>query len=569
MPRSKKYVSDVANTVRSVVDSPPLSVIDFKKIVPNGRFGESKKLNFEKWLNRGIDDWVWAVVAALVANLKSGRLEIQSVHTRGIQVGQFLNFLTEDRSTPLTRSPRELQPVHISMFVGWLKDRQKRTGHSANTVRGDYQGTKAVLTNVLDEIGIRANHLNFFPRRVLPNMNFRDTGAAPPYSEKEQARMAAALRSELSDHHHGRIALSSSEVVSLYFLIVAMRTGGNLTPLIEMSRTALKPGLLPGVMVLAMHKHRGKRVVERAVGGPLKGGGKVETPLLMQMDVVAVINRALESSEALVPEAPHNIRDRVWLYRSSSPLDRGMVRCLTDDQLRYNWPRMVKRRSLETDEGSPLIITVQRLRKSFAKRAWKLSEGDPVAVASLLGNSPQVADRHYLSIDDHIKADAANFLNTEFAVQLRDGQPPVARSKNSTVSSEALPMLTPAGRCEDTIHGHLAPKDGIRHCDLFVHCISCPSFAVVGEVDDLWRLFSFKRYAETELATWPAANDGRSTIRSLYRDAIESIEPFALRSFGARLVRAGKAKTEEGVHPFWKALMKQSALRRGAQMGEQ
>lgn len=562
LPRSKEYVSSTA-IYQPVREEPPQSaIIDLMSIAPNGRHSISKKISFADWLGRGVDVWVWEIVKALVANLRSGSLQVSSVRSRGSQVKSFLSFLVEGRDAPLVLQPHDLKPVHISQFVAWLKVIQERKGYSRDTVRAVYQGSKAVILDVITKFDHPEESRKLFPLRVLPNGNYQDTENAPAYSETEQNRLAAALRSELSAYHHRRLALNSADVMCLYFLIVAMRTGGNTTPLLEMGRDSLRTGLLPGFMFITTQKHRTKRTVERAVGGHIEGGGKMDEHLLLPMDVVAILNRALEESELLLPDAPEAMRNRLWLYRSTAVQSLGKVCVINENQLRSGWKKIVVRRNLRADDGTALIINVPRLRKSLAKRAWRISDGDAISVATILGNSPNVADRHYLRIDEHIKSDAAKFLNTEFAIQLRKGG--INRSVQSPTQQHlALPSLTPTGRCEDTRHGHRAPKDGVNHCDKFVYCISCPSFAVVGEVDDLWRLFSFKRYAEAELCADVLTNSISTSMQSMYREAVDSIEPFALRAFGAGLTRLGKAKAEGEIHPFWAAVMTQSRLRRG------
>jgi hypothetical protein len=61
---------------------------------------------------------------------------------------------------------------------------------------------------------------------------------------------------------------------------------------------------------------------------------------------------------------------------------------------------IVKRHALLADDGKTLRVTLGRLRKTMENRLWKLSNGDLLAVSAVMGHSPQVADNHYLRLDE-------------------------------------------------------------------------------------------------------------------------------------------------------------------------
>jgi hypothetical protein len=97
-------------------------------------------------------------------------------------------------------------------------------------------------------------------------------------------------------------------------------------------------------------------------------------------------------------------------------------------------------------------------------RLWKLSGGDIIEVSSVMGHTPGVADNHYLKINDEIKVDGATFVGEAFPGQTTWHQ-------RYTYSSRRL---------QDSLYGSLAPKDGVNHCSEFIHCLGCPSYAIVG-----------------------------------------------------------------------------------------
>lgn len=80
---------------------------------------------------------------------------------------------------------------------------------------------------------------------------------------------------------------------------------------------------------------------------------------------------------------------------------------------------IVQRHGLVADDDSPLRVTPGRLRKTMENRLWQLSDGDLLAVSVVMGHSPQVADNHYLRLDEHTKAEGAKFIGEALPAKLR------------------------------------------------------------------------------------------------------------------------------------------------------
>lgn len=153
-----------------------------------------------------------------------------------------------------------------------------------------------------------------------------------------------------------------------------------------------------------------------------------------------------------------------------------------------------------------------------------------------------------------------------FGGQRRGGRTPQADRLHS--SDEAIPPIatlstqdltpTPTARCKDSLYGEMAPKDGMNHCRSFLLCLFCKSFAVVGEPDDLWRLFSFQSFLEAELAHMNAFHGSSlkddievQELRGLMQRAIRFIDEFTVRQFGPKLPGEAKARAKAQLHPFW------------------
>lgn len=562
MPRKKNYVAD------ATINSPgtrtkQASAVRTATLVFSDILGESertnlqKSVNLEEWIGRGVDAWVWATIDSTAALLRAGRSPA-TVASHCKSMRPFFTFLTE-RSQPLMAEPSALVPLHVTQYVEWLQSQASIHGWSTDTVRQRYHSLKSIVQSMCARGIVKDPSRHLFQERALPNGNNCERGFRA-FSDTELQRLAKAVKADLTDLHHGRLVLLPSDAIANRFLIVAMRTGINPVPLLELQRDAMRPGLLPGTMILRTVKHRGHQIQERA----LVRGSKVEQPTIIPTDAVAVLERTLADTESFIAEAPLQLKNRVWLYRSQQSQEYGHVVCLSYSALHVSITRLVRRRTLLGDDGQPLQVNISRLRKSFAKRAFRLTGGDLVTTARLLGNSPHIADLNYLRADEQIIAEGAAFIGQELSVHLRgDG----TASKVTRVQSAEK---TPVGGCQDNLYGKHAPKDGSSYCDQFVMCLFCPSFAIVGEEEELWRLFSYQVFARHELerqeATLRAAPDNEvaSRLIDLYRRAIPFIDQFTLQSFGERLTKRAREKAERTLHPFWKYQLERGRARSGS-----
>jgi hypothetical protein len=201
-----------------------------------------------------------------------------------------------------------------------------------------------------------------------------------------------------------------------------------------------------------------------------------------------------------------------------------------------------------------------------------LSDGDLVTTANLMGNTPMVAGANYPSMNAARQAEAAGFMNEDYIAMMRNSSRSSAnggeeRKPLKVVDikpARELSTATPVAGCTDAIEGEHAPKNG-NMCDRFVMCLFCSSFAIVGTVDELWRLFSFQSYARDELAyleerLGPNVDVAEQfmtllELRDRYRLAIPYIDSFTAQQFAASCVSRARQKTAISLHPFWDVQM--------------
>ena len=540
MARAKDYKAKTpAITIDLAADSDASGAI--VALPPNPR--NHNIIDLRPWLGHGFDDWVWAAATVLKARLHSGNYSVASIVSfaaNGMKV--FLPYLTGNQGGIVPSRPSDMTATDVVRYIAWLRLKYP----NGSTAKNYYSAFKSVLVGLMDYGFIDQSHDVLLPANPFP-MNGATTRGETPLSQSEMERLAAALKLDLIAIHHGGFSGLDSEALVVLMLIVGMRSGINTTPLPEMKRDCLGPHpFMPNLMLVRTFKRRGKGAQLTS----LRQTHIHDLAASIPMDGVAVLKMVLGMTQNLVAEAPDGIKDRVWLYRSSQRGDlKGQTLCLNMGRVHENTKAIVHRHGLFADDGSVLRVTLGRLRKTMENRLWKLSDGDLLAVSAVMGHSPQVADNHYLHLDERTKAEGAKFIGEALPGKLR--------------GHDLVP--TPTGSCKDSLQGALAPKDGSTHCAEFTHCLGCPSYAIVGTVKDLHRLFSFQRFLMSEVGYY--ATDEWSEWRLHHQDLIARIDQIAYDNFIPEMVAQAKALAEKNPHSFWAIRMRQSQLSREARYG--
>lgn len=597
MPRKKKYEASEDRTASlAATPYPPKpphpsaddAYIDMQALLGlDARFPAGHKvLDLRSWLSRGIDPWVCAAGFCLKVLLLSGSRTTASVTTYYNSLPKLFEYLAggeQAPAAPRASAPSSLSPLHVQHFIGWLQRRAQAGGWRPGSTRAAYKAIKAVLVEMFAQGLIAGQPSRFFPRGAV---SWRDgESRQTSLSDAEQERLAKAVKADLVDIHHGRLTLTQRQVQGLRLLLVAHRQGLNPTPLLEMRRDGLAPGFLPGTIRMRTAKYRNKKIrgslgraaQQREGTQPAEGQTKEqdEEELVFDLSEGAVLQQAIASTLDLVQEAPTAFKQRIWLYRSEAIRTKGNVSCLSSANLDGVINSIVSRRNLLGDDGKPLRINLSRLRKSRFDRAMRVT-GDLAITANLMGNTPRVAGTNYPSMNDARKAEAARFMNDDYPALMRPGPAPRQATEIRHVEVQplkatkggaptAMPTPTPVSGCKDTLHGEHAPHNGHSHCDRYVMCLFCSSFAVMGTVEGLWRLFSFQAFARAELDYLDEALGAERTsddlledLRDRYRVAIPYIDDFTQRQFARTKVAKARAKTAAGLHPFWQHQMTMS-----------
>ena len=507
-----------------------------------------RRVDYKGYLGRGFDAWVRAGLAALRLVADSGTVAPKTIiNYAGSGWPRWLDFLIASKGPA---DPKHMRPEHINGFVAWLTRRYP----SRTSAHTNYAHVKPMLIAICNlGLGpIDAERL--FPVKAFSN-KAANRLSAKALSNAEILRLAEALKRDLIAIHRNEFRGPDSEALAVSFLVIALRTGINTTPLLEATRDCLTPNpFIPNMMVMRTFKRRGKG----QQANPMRQSDGNLGTTVVPMDGVAVLRGVIARTEHLCAEAPPKIRDRIWLYRSQSRKVHGELLALSENSLRVGIRKFVLRHGLLGDDGKPLAPTPTRLRKTMAAKLWKLSDGDLIAVAAAIGHSPDVADQHYLSLTEDMKVDAARFVGLAL--------PEIFRGKGAVQSSMPVSIRktvqnTPVGKCASSLDGKNAPKNGIDHCDRFTECLTCPTYVVVGSVKDLHRLFSFQLFLQSEI-DYMVGPDMESW-RDHKRELMSLIDRFTAAKFARSVVEEAKSLAITKPHPFWAARMRAVTLANG------
>lgn len=521
MARQKNYKAVLQPVTKGFEVYENETVVDLPRNPRNER-----QIDHSKYMGVGLDAWAVQSIHVIRILLQGGNYSVATLigySSNGFR--SFFNFLNGSAIEHPPVTPNNLKKRHVERFVSWLKLKFP----NGSTAKNYYTSFKSLILIFAEYGFIETDTDDLLPPNPFPN-NSLNTIGADPLSLGEMQRLIQALKSDLIAIHKGTFFGNDAEAMTVLLLIVAARSAINTTPLLEMRRDALLPHpFIPNLRLMVTVKRRGKGAQIKTI----RQTNILDEYSAIPLDGVAVLNKALEISEPLVKLASAEISSNVWLYRSGQRGRSNDIVTLSSGALHITIKSICERHGLEDDKGDRLKLTLSRLRKTMEGRLWQLSGGDILEVSSVMGHTPKVADNHYLKINEVIKEEGAAFIGEAFPDKLR--------------GINVTP--TPVGGCKDSLHGSLAPKDDVTHCSEFIHCLGCPSYAIVGTVEDLYRLFSYQQFLYAEIEYF--LTEEWAAWRERQCNYIKLINDFTSRKFDAGLVKEAKAKAEESPHLFW------------------
>ncbi|MEE4811768.1 phage integrase SAM-like domain-containing protein [Pseudomonas alliivorans] len=444
-----------------------------------------RSFDFGRWYGVGIDD-ITSVCQEQICRFldkKDSNLATATVISycrSGLRA--FLDFIASQRK--LQKHDITTRDINRNMVDGYL-NYLKEKGLSKVGQRTKYNAIKSVLV-ALGRRGIieyiQAGDESLFPRVPFTNIN-RTESVIPPLTESEKNRFASAVRRAVAPIWNDDVIINT-HLLACALIVVALHTGRNTTPLLEMTRDCLHDHPKPGRKFLVLWKRRGyntSKVVLRSIETPKESSSIFS----VRNNVESLINRILYLTSDIAEKAPPHLRNRMWVCLSGATHNAGTIVSISTSNLHSAFAKISEESGLTDTAGLPLRVNISRLRKKFGNRIYEILNGDIAATAVALGNTIKVTGDNYLAPDENSKR------NWRFMGELL-----VSELLSNTIGASYKD--TPTGKCNISRSTEYQSERAGATCIQFINCVRCKHYAVTA--DDLYKVFSFyfRVYKERE-----------------------------------------------------------------------
>jgi len=312
-----EHVRDLAGHREVALDAlpPPTTVVAFGRNAMKYRH-----FDFAPWYGVGIDEITYACQRQVERFLDKQDADVEASTVGGYCYGGLKHFL----AYAAVRAAAQLRPLRLADitratvdgYLLFLRDK----GNSPASRRTIYSYTKSIL-QALGRRGfialIPSGDETTFPKNPFPNVSREPRGEQPLTTAQRKAFTVAvktAVQPLFTDDSE-----PSGPLLAYALLVVALHTGRNTTPLLEMPTDCLRPHPKDGTEFLVLYKRRGHSTTKVALRAHSTVDRVVESTPTLRPTVAQLIHRVIDLTRTLRNAAPADIRDRVWVYRSQYP----------------------------------------------------------------------------------------------------------------------------------------------------------------------------------------------------------------------------------------------------------
>ena len=289
----------------------PEAVPPTNTVVNFGRTSTShRSYDFARWYGAGIDAIAYACQRQIERFLagQDGNLSVNTVvGCCNSGVRHFLEYC-ELQAMAFERD-LTLKDVNRDLIDGFL-NHLSRLGTATINQKNCYTKNKSVLV-ALGQRGlfplVTSGDTATFPRNPFPNIKRKIKGETA-LSKRERQEFAVALRQAIKPIWIDGMPMPDSLLVYA-LLIIALHTGRNTVPLLEMGRNCLRPHPKDDTVFLVLWKRRGYNSSKVALRAESKAERLLESMPSVKFNVERLIRRVMVLT--------------CLLYTSPSPRDRG------------------------------------------------------------------------------------------------------------------------------------------------------------------------------------------------------------------------------------------------------
>lgn len=512
---------EIVRPIRPVVNYPNLGA----------KGGNGYNFDFTQYYGKGFDDItnrVYYTAKALLKNTDTLTENTQKAYfSNGFSYfAEYLELFRHSVGEDLTQA--DITPELIEHYLLHLKGRELEF----TSQKSIYSALKSLLTRMKEKgywstVGDINLNEDFFPKNPFPKSNERGKGQKP-LTPHEKRQVVVALKQAIKPIYQKTEPLSSYEL-TLCLLAVAIQTGINTSPLLNMTTDALSDHpLKDNRKLLTVFKKRGNATQLHN----LRKSEELEIAQGIKLDVAYLIEVIIELN---APVRQVTDSDLVFSYTPKAGgrgTKNGKATSLSNELLGNNIRKFIKEYDLKDEDGNTLKLNVSRIRKTFINGMYELS-GE-----SLLVTAQQAKHSGTSTLDHYLQAPEQSKRNLGLMGEIR--------VKELTCDAPSVPV----GHCKDPKNGDKAPKDG-TFCNDFLGCFRCKCFVITG--DDLYKIFSFY-WAIVRNRDEFGRKDWKRHLRNVLRIVDEEVVPEFVKLGQLQRVEAEKERARTNPHPYWQNL---------------
>ncbi|ASG65854.1 hypothetical protein CEW91_10395 [Idiomarina piscisalsi] len=424
-------------------------------------YSSLRSYDFTKYYGRGFDAITNAMQQTIDIMLSESVVEPSTISgycRSGFKYfADYLKIYTQALGRDLT-----LSDVNVELIECYIQHMKLHTPNSVSA-RTQYTHIKSILVK-MQQIGWLERF--DFPKNPFPNSNRKKKGQ-PAFSKAERKRLVHALRVDVNHILEKSQPLTSYEL-TIFIMAIALRSGMNTTPLLEMTTDSIQAHpLKDNRKLLVLYKRRGNATHIQSI----RRSSSVENVQTVLADVAVMVQHIIEMNQSVRVQSG---TDLVFTYRPDANSNYVEITTLEATRLSHNILKWVKKKGLKNDNGDPLKVNVSRFRKTFENRIWELSGGDPFVTAALSNHTVKVSQTHYLKAPKEAEKNF-NYMGK-------------VRTEELLINVEVVENNTPVSKCSDSSK-RLDEHGKKIYCTNFLSCVRCRNMVVTKE--DLYRLFSF------------------------------------------------------------------------------
>lgn len=505
-------------------------VVNYPNLGSKG--GNGYNFDFSPYYGKGYDDITnraFYTAKALLKNTDAFTEQTQREYLIG-GFASFARYLALFRcATGEDLTQADITPELIEQYLLHLKGSELGFVSQKNV----YTHLKSLLTRMKEKgywsvVGDINLNSDFFPKNPFPKSNKRGGGGQKPLTEHEKRQVVVALKQAIKPIHQKTEPLTSYEL-TLCLLAVAIQTGINTSPLLNMTTEALSDHpLKESRKLLTVFKKRGNALQLHN----LRKSQELEVVQGIKLDVAYLIEAIIERNAQIREITDSDLVFTYEITRGGRRTKRGCATSLVDKVLEYNINKFIKQYDLKDEDGRTMKLNVSRFRKTFINGIYELSGESLLIAAQQAKHSGTGTLDHYLQAPEQSKRNLS--LMGEIRVkELTSAEPSV-----------------PVGHCKDPKNGDKAPKDG-TFCNDFLGCFRCKSFVITG--DDLYKLFSFY-WAIIRHRDAFGRKDWKRHLKNVLRIVDEEVVPEFAKLGQLQRVEVEKERARTDPHPYWQNL---------------